>query len=77
MNLFLHLGCRVGHSEVGSVRICRQLCGDLQWRQQTQTLHSYRNDWLPGPGAAGELASDEKLMSPLFGILNFYAGIYQ
>lgn len=68
------VGGRVGHPEAGPDRVCRLLCRDLQWRQQTETLHSYSNDWLPSAGAAGELANDEELMSPLF---RFYARIYQ
>lgn len=54
-------GGGVGHSEAGSDRVCRPLCRDLQWRQQAQTLHSYCNDWLPCPCAAGELADDIEL----------------
>lgn len=64
----------MGHPEAGSDRVCWPLCRDLQWRQQAQTLHSYRNDWLPGTGAAGELANDGELMSPLFGFLGFMQG---
>lgn len=70
----LPLGGRVGHPEAGSDGVCRPLCRDLQRRQQAQTLHSYRNDWLPGPGAAGELANDEELMSPLFEFSGFMQG---
>lgn len=62
------VGGRVGHPEAGSDRVCRPLCWDLQRRQQAQTLHSYCNDWLPRSGAAGELANEDMLMSPLFGI---------
>lgn len=74
MSLVRPVGGRVGHSEARSDRICQSLCRDLQWRQQTQTLHCHRNDWLPTTGVAGELANDEELMSPLFGFLGFMQG---
>jgi len=60
-------GGRVGHPEAGSDRIRRVLRRNLQWRQQAQTLHSYRNDWLPSTGAAGELANGNTLLNLLFG----------
>lgn len=68
------VGGRVGHPEAGSDRIRRPLRRDLQRRQQAQTLHSHCNDWLPGAGAACELANDEELESPLFGFLGFMQG---
>lgn len=74
MYLVHPVGGRVGHSEAGSDRVCQPLCRDLQWRQQTETLHCHRNDWLPNAGAAGELANDEELMSPLFGFLGVMQG---
>lgn len=71
---FPPVGGRVGHPEAGSDRVRRPLCRDLQRRQQAKTLHSYRNDWLPSAGAAGELTNDGELMSPLFGLLGFMQG---
>lgn len=68
------VGGRVGHPEAGSDRVRRPLCRDLQWRQQAQTLHSHRNDWLSGAGAAGELSNGGELTSPLFGFLGFMQG---
>lgn len=44
----------MGHPEVGSERVRRLLCRDLQRRQQAQTLHGHRHDWLPRAGLAGE-----------------------
>lgn len=49
------VGGRVGHSEVGPGRIRLSLHRNVQRRQQTQTLHCHRDDWLPTAGAAGEL----------------------
>ena len=64
----------MGHPETGSDRVRRPLCRDLQRRQQAKALHSHRNDWLPGAGAAGELTNDGELTSPLFGLLGFMQG---
>ncbi len=69
------VGGRVGYPEAGSHRVRRPLCRDVQWRQQAQTLHSHRTDWLPGAGAAGKSANDGgELPSPLFGFLGFMQG---
>lgn len=61
------VGGRVGHPEAGSDRVRRPLCRDVQWRQQAQTLHSHRNDWLPSAGAAGELANGESAQAHCLG----------
>lgn len=73
----LPVGGGVEHPEARSDGVRRPLCRDVQRRQQAQTLHSYRNDWLPGAGAAGELANDEALIGPIVWVFGFYAGIYQ
>lgn len=64
----------MGHQEAGPDGVRRLLCRDLQRRQQAQTLHSHRDDWLPSSGAAGELANDGQITSPLFGFLGFMQG---
>lgn len=51
----------MGHPEAGPDRVRQLPCRDIQWRQQAQTLHSHRNDRLPGAGAACESASDDEL----------------
>lgn len=53
----------MGHPEVGSERVRRLLCRDLQRRQQAQTLHGHRHDWLPRAGLAGEGAGAFPLLS--------------
>lgn len=60
MLLFLPVGGRVGHPEAGFDRVRQPLCSDLQRRQQAQTLHGHRHDWLPSAGSAGESANDEE-----------------
>lgn len=44
----------MGHPQAGSVRVRRSERRHLQWRQQEETVHRHRHDWLPRPGAAGE-----------------------
>lgn len=46
----------MGHPEAGSDGVRGPLRRDLQRRQQEETLHSDRDDRVPGAGAAGERA---------------------
>lgn len=49
-------GGSVGSGETGVVQVCRQTCWYLQWRQQTQTLHSHRSDWIPLAYLSGQIS---------------------
>lgn len=69
----------MGHPEVGSERVRRLLCRDLQRRQQAQTLHGHRHDWLPRAGLAGEGAGAFELkwqyaISMIVGNVKFVCG---
>lgn len=53
-SLSLFRGGWVGHSEAWPCEILWEICGNVQRRQQAQTLHCYGSDWLPSSGLPGK-----------------------